>query len=53
MKFIPNNLHERYGRKTERSWALVTGASDGIGLAMCKVLAAEHGFNIIMVARSE
>jgi len=52
-KFVPNSLHARYGKKSEKSWALVTGASDGIGLAMCKVLAAEHGFNIIMVARSE
>lgn len=35
-----------------KSWALVTGGSDGIGLAMAKKLAKE-GFNIIIVARSE
>ena len=35
-----------------KSWALVTGGSDGIGLAMAKKLAKE-GFNIVIVARSE
>ena len=30
---------------------MVTGASDGIGLAMCKVL-AEQQFNLVMVSRS-
>ena len=38
---------------SERSWAVVTGGSDGIGLEMCKYLAREHGFNIAMVARNE
>jgi len=33
-------------------WAVVTGASDGIGLGYCKVL-AEQGFNIIMISRSQ
>jgi len=52
-------LQSRYGRRAvevqtmeERSWALVTGASEGIGLAMCKVL-AEQKFNLIMVSGSE
>jgi len=36
----------------ERSWALVTGASEGIGLARCKVL-AEQKFNLIMVSSCE
>lgn len=31
---------------------MVTGASDGIGLAYCKELAL-HGFNIIMVSRNQ
>ena len=41
------------GIGADRSWALVTGGSDGIGLALCKVLAADYGFNILMVSRSE
>lgn len=54
--FLPSNhVFKRYanGSKGENgSWAVVTGASDGIGLAMCKKLARE-GFNICMVARNE
>jgi short-subunit dehydrogenase len=51
-------LFTRYARADpnlpadQRSWAMVTGASDGIGLAMCKVL-AEQQFNLIMVSRSK
>lgn len=40
------NLVSRYGG----GWALVTGASDGIGKQYCHELAKE-GFNIILVAR--
>lgn len=32
-------------------WVLVTGASSGLGLEMARVLAREHGANIIAVAR--
>jgi 17beta-estradiol 17-dehydrogenase / very-long-chain 3-oxoacyl-CoA reductase len=38
----------RYG---ENSWALITGATDGIGKALCEELARE-GFNIILVSRT-
>ena len=42
------NLLTRYGPD---SWALVTGATDGIGKALCEELVKE-GFNIILVSRT-
>jgi 17beta-estradiol 17-dehydrogenase / very-long-chain 3-oxoacyl-CoA reductase len=42
------DLLTRYGKK---SWALVTGATDGIGKALCIEL-ARSGFNIILVSRN-
>lgn len=42
------NLLERYGKG---SWALVTGASSGIGAQYCKQLARD-GFNICLVSRT-
>ena len=45
----PHHLEERYGKG---SYALVTGASDGIGLGYCKEL-AKNGFNIVMISRSQ
>lgn len=43
-------MFKKYGG--EESWAVVTGGSDGIGLAMCHNLAGQ-GFNICIVARNE
>lgn len=43
------DLLARYGRNT---WALVTGASDGIGQEFCRQL-ARIGFNVVLLARSE
>jgi 17beta-estradiol 17-dehydrogenase / very-long-chain 3-oxoacyl-CoA reductase len=43
------NLKKLYGNKT---WAFVTGSSEGIGKAIALSLAKE-GFNIILSARTE
>lgn len=43
-----HKMLDRYG---EGSWALVTGASDGIGAEYCIQLARE-GFNICLVSRT-
>ena len=42
------NLKVRYGKDT---WALITGAADGIGKGFAEALARE-GFNIILVSRT-
>lgn len=47
-----NRIYKKYGAKAGGSWAVVTGGSDGIGLAMCKKLARE-GFNICIVSRTK
>jgi 17beta-estradiol 17-dehydrogenase / very-long-chain 3-oxoacyl-CoA reductase len=44
------NLLKRY--KKAGKWAVVTGASDGIGLAMALEL-AKRGFSIVLMARTE
>lgn len=51
------NLYLEYGiprneKFPDGTYAVVTGASDGIGLAYCKHL-AKQGFNILMISRSE
>jgi 17beta-estradiol 17-dehydrogenase / very-long-chain 3-oxoacyl-CoA reductase len=50
-------IHYLYPSKLSKyhhsnAWALVTGASDGIGKALCNELAL-HGFNIILHGRNE
>jgi len=42
------DLKARYGG----GWALITGATDGIGLSYCKEF-AKAGFNIVLMARDE
>jgi len=46
------DLKARYGSTTLKSWAVVTGGSDGFGLDICHKM-AELGFNICMIARNE
>lgn len=49
----PYNLHHRYDGAAEvsRSWAVVTGASGGIGRGFAVELAKE-GFNLCLISRS-
>lgn len=44
-------LYDQYGSPNRKSWAVVTGGSDGIGLQMAHQLAAQ-GFSICIVARN-
>ena len=46
------NLNRKYGREDKSAYAVVTGGSDGIGLALCHHL-AEEGFNICIVSRNK
>ena len=45
------NLMAMYGERQE-TYAVVTGGSDGIGLALCDEL-ARRGFNICMISRNK
>jgi 17beta-estradiol 17-dehydrogenase / very-long-chain 3-oxoacyl-CoA reductase len=46
---LPRNFLNEYGKN---SWAVVTGASDGIGEVFCKEL-AKLGFNVCLVSRTK
>ena len=49
MKFNLPDLKMRYGKET---WAVVTGASDGIGAEYCFYL-AKQGFNLVLISRTK
>lgn len=46
--FRPLNLKSVYGQ----GWAVVTGATDGIGFGFCQELASQ-GYNICLISRSQ
>lgn len=48
--FLPSTLTKHYN-PTGANWALVTGASDGIGYGFCEELCA-RGFNVILHGRN-
>lgn len=45
------NFKERYSSESKVSWAVVTGATDGIGLGFCKAL-VRLGFNVVLISRN-
>ncbi|KAK2764569.1 hypothetical protein FQN54_009264 [Arachnomyces sp. PD_36] len=48
---LPRYLHGSKDGKNRESWALVTGASDGIGLSFAQELCG-HGFNVLLHGRN-
>ena len=46
---VPHNLAERYGKD---SWAIVTGATGGLGYEFCRQL-AKAGLNIVLMSRRQ
>jgi len=45
------NLQSKYCKSEGDSWAIVTGATDGIGLGFCEELTV-LGFNIVLISRN-
>ncbi|OQD81652.1 hypothetical protein PENANT_c026G06449 [Penicillium antarcticum] len=48
---LPSTLKSRYNPNKKANWALVTGATDGIGFGFCQELCA-RGFNVILHGRN-
>lgn len=47
----PADLLKRYNSNQGKTWAVVTGATDGIGLGFCEVL-VKLGFNLVLISRN-
>lgn len=45
------DLKGKYCSAAQDSWAVVTGATDGIGLGFCEVLTT-LGFNVLLISRT-
>lgn len=45
------DLVKKYTTPDQESWAVVTGATDGIGLGFCQVL-TKLGFNVLLISRN-
>jgi hypothetical protein len=51
-QFLPMpELLKKYCSNSKRSWAVVTGATDGIGLGFCEVFTT-LGFNVVLISRN-
>ena len=50
-EILPNHWVSRYGLD-QGKWAVVTGATDGIGLGFCEEL-AHRGSNVVFISRNE
>ena len=50
--FVRRSTLDRYLREDGKAYALVTGASDGIGLALSETL-LDRGFNVVLHSRSD
>lgn len=48
---MPNNWASRYGLDRGK-WAVVTGATDGVGLGFVEAL-VEKGCNVVLISRNE
>jgi len=44
----PFNFKKKYGE-----WAVVTGATDGIGRAYAEALSKKHGLNVVLISRTQ
>jgi len=50
--FVYGEYSVNYRNMTEAKWALITGSSNGIGLEISKIMAAD-GVNLVIVARNK